>query len=420
MNANTDGATLSVSAPSTDDSSKFLSLPPELVARVTRFVNSEALIPVRLTCKVLEHFTFDRFATENFEHIYCWVHTTTDFERLKNILRQSPHLGRRIRQLTLTTDALRGRPLETMNFVRNENAADWRARESSVRCLYGVEQCDIGVIAMLRTLQNLHEAAFMNNPTHSIRINVDLISRHLQSTLGLSVAHSFHSQQATLFSLAFSFLNVHSLTIDKCTFDSSDDLLAFGRDGVLESMSDLDTLVIKGGAYTAMSIAILEGASQLRSLALDVGSHKLYPEEEHSFDPIAPEFLLANPLSNLTSLRISSAILDGALFIQMLKRCQATLTHLMVRWVCLTTNDDDLMPVHAMMLEMPELVFFELQWIQAANIIPYAMSGVPDGCDSGVCPDTHKYEGKEEIKAWLRDLLDNYLYLYHKKPDPEQ
>lgn len=54
-----------------NDQSRFLNLPPELVARVTSFVNSETLVPVRLTCKVLETFAFDRFATENFEHIYC-------------------------------------------------------------------------------------------------------------------------------------------------------------------------------------------------------------------------------------------------------------------------------------------------------------------------------------------------------------
>lgn len=51
--------------------------------------------------------------------------------------------------------------------------------------------------------------------------------------------------------------------------------------------------------------------------------------------------MLAGPLSNLNSLRITSAILDGALFIQMLKGCQGTLTHLVVRWECLSTNDDD-------------------------------------------------------------------------------
>lgn len=128
MNANTDGAIPSAIAPSIDNSSRFLSLPPELVARVTSFVNNEALIPVRLTFEVLEVFTFNRFATENFEHIYCWVHTIGDFVRLKNILQQSPRLGNRIRQLTLTTDVLRGAPLDTVNFVQRERDAEYAAR----------------------------------------------------------------------------------------------------------------------------------------------------------------------------------------------------------------------------------------------------------------------------------------------------
>lgn len=102
MDTTTDGIALV-----SNDQSRFLNPPPELVARVTSFVNSETLIPVRLTCKVLEAFTFDRFASVNFEHIYCRVNTTRDFERMKNILGQSPQLSSRIRQLTLTTDALK-------------------------------------------------------------------------------------------------------------------------------------------------------------------------------------------------------------------------------------------------------------------------------------------------------------------------
>ena len=416
MDANTNGEIPSMDVSSFHDSSRLLNLPPELVARVTNFVNSEALIPARLTCKVFEAYTFDRFATKHFEHIYCWVHTIGDFERLKNILLQSPRLSNRIRQLTLTTDALRCRPLRTMNFVNKEDEADWKARDSSVQCLYGVEQCHVGIIAMMRTLLDLHYRASLNYPTHSIRINLDLTSRHLQYPSGLGITHNCHSQQATLFSLTSSYLNAHSLTIDECTFDSSDDLLAFGRDDVLNSMSDLDTLVIKGGAYMSMSVAILEGASQLRDLAFDVGKHKLYPEEEHSFDPIAPELLLANSFSNLTSLRIQSAILDGTHFIEVLKRCQQTLTHLVIRWVCLSTVDDDLMPIHAMMLTMPKLASLELQWMRVGNIRPFQLVRVPDG---GVCPEDKCFEGVERIKEWLQEILDNYCWLHHKKPDAE-
>jgi hypothetical protein len=207
MDADTSGAILSATAPSTldsDDQSMFLSLPPELVARITSFVDSEALVPVRLTCKTLEDSTFHQFATENFEHIYCWVHTLKDFERLKDILRHSPRLSGRIRQFTLTTEALRGRPLSAMNFVRNEDGEDWRARNASVRCLHGVEQCDIGVIAMMRTLISLHNQAYLK--TQDIRVNVDLTARKLQYPLGRSFTHNFHSQQATLFSLATSYL----------------------------------------------------------------------------------------------------------------------------------------------------------------------------------------------------------------------
>lgn len=96
MDADTNGASPSVTAPAIlidDDQSRLLNLPPELVARVTRFVSSETIITVRLTCKVLEAITFHRFATENFGHVYCWIGTRHDFKRLKDILRQSPRVN---------------------------------------------------------------------------------------------------------------------------------------------------------------------------------------------------------------------------------------------------------------------------------------------------------------------------------------
>lgn len=269
---------------------------------------------------------------------------------------------------------------------------------------------------MMRTFLERNYQGYLT--TQDIRVNVDVTTPQLQYPYDQSFAtHNMHPQQATLFSLAAAYLKVYSLTIDQCTFGYPNDLLAIGREEVLESISDLNTLVIKGGAYEGISIAILEGASQLRSLTLDVGRHKLYPQEVHAFEPMAPELLQANSLSNLTSLRITSAILDGALFIQMLNRCQRTLTHLVIRWVCLSKNDDDLMPIHAMMLTMPALAFLELQWVKVANIRPHKLVPVPG---DGVCPKGHKYEGKEAIKAWLRELLDNCLYLYHNKPDPER
>jgi hypothetical protein len=111
-----EAAVLSISTD--NDTFRLLDLPPELVARTTSFVNSEGVIATRLACKALEAITFERFAIENFEHMYCWIRTNQDFDRLKDILGLSPRLSSKIRQLTLTADVLRGRPIGTLQHVR--------------------------------------------------------------------------------------------------------------------------------------------------------------------------------------------------------------------------------------------------------------------------------------------------------------
>jgi hypothetical protein len=132
----TDQASLSIAlpaTPTTDEPFRLLDLQPELVGRVASFVNGEALIAVRLTCKALETITFDRFAAENFGHVYCWIATGHDFRRLKDIIRQSPRLSSRIRQLTLTTDVLRGRPRSVISYVRRRSDIDNTALSDAIQ-----------------------------------------------------------------------------------------------------------------------------------------------------------------------------------------------------------------------------------------------------------------------------------------------
>lgn len=117
------------------DQFRLLDLPVEVVARVIEFINSETLLSVRLTCKALEDITFDRFADENFAHIYCWVVTVDDFKRLKDILHESSRLSSKIKQLTLTTDALMGRTRSDMNYVLHQSEDEDIARANAINVL---------------------------------------------------------------------------------------------------------------------------------------------------------------------------------------------------------------------------------------------------------------------------------------------
>ena len=148
-----------------------------------------------------------------------------------------------------------------------------------------------------------------------------------------------------LFALATSRLKVHTFQVDNRAFCICNDLLTYDRPNLMASMSAIERFEFSGGMpntpgwlrYTArmpIYTDILAGASQLRSLAFDVGT---YTRKEWSLLPLAPEMLLVNDLANLTSLRITAAIVDASSLVEALRRCKTSLTHLTLDHVALST-----------------------------------------------------------------------------------
>jgi hypothetical protein len=181
-----------------DEPFRLLDLPPKLVARTTGFVNSEGLISTRLACKALEAITFERFAAESFEHIYCWIQSNQDFDRLKNIIRLSPRLSSRIRQLTLTGDALRERPLSTITHVCDDDLRVDRSRYWTMVTIYfQVKEC-VRAMNVLRTLQDI------KNLPQQVLVAIDLaIYSHSEISREPSPP-CCSPEQVALFSLALS------------------------------------------------------------------------------------------------------------------------------------------------------------------------------------------------------------------------
>lgn len=173
-------------------------------------------------------------------------------------------------------------------------------------------------------------------------------------------------------------------------------------------MSALTTLGVDGHVSNAdvpNYVDILKSASRLQQLGFDTGRCEEDIGEKIYLLPLAPKLLLANRLSCLINLEITRAILDGGSLTELFKRCQNILTHKILRYVCLTTNNEDLIPVHRAMLAIPKLALLELQF-ERAGLEPYGIIDTPYG---GMCPESHKYEEIEPIKRWLRELLDNNL-----------
>jgi hypothetical protein len=57
-----------------DNTSSLLALPVELVGRIADALGPESLLMLRLTCKALEHSTYDLFAKIYFEQRFCCIY----------------------------------------------------------------------------------------------------------------------------------------------------------------------------------------------------------------------------------------------------------------------------------------------------------------------------------------------------------
>jgi hypothetical protein len=390
------------SSPSSTSDGPFrlLDLPPELVARITGFVNSEGLIATRRACRAIEAITFERFAAENFEHIYCWIRTNQDFDRLKDIIRLSPRLSSRIRQLTLTADVLRGEPFSTLQRVRESYMDDEKSQYWTMAEQYFLHTVCINTLNVLRTLQDTRRL-----PQH-VSVVADLAFFMRTQIVTISYCSPVH---VMLLSLMMSRLKVQSLKIDRQAFDDPDGLLVHNREDIINAMSTLTTFEFVGKLpHEQMPIYedIVRSAPQLRNLAFDT---TIKDRNQIATHPLTSQLMLVQNTSSLTSLRITRAVINGEDLIRALYQCQTTLSHPVLRVVTLSTIDEDWVSILATMLTMPELDFLELQLIQAGQAqigtnfeVPYRYR----------CQESHIFEGRGHVTGGIRSLSGHHLCLH--------
>ena len=114
----------------TSDESRLLSLPMELLTRITNLLNDETLPTLRLTCKTLEGATFDSFA-KTFSTTYCCMYYKSRWLSLKKFLHGSPRLVRRLGYINFTTNPLERHHYTEMQIAPAEGFDESMLRKSS-------------------------------------------------------------------------------------------------------------------------------------------------------------------------------------------------------------------------------------------------------------------------------------------------
>lgn len=113
-----------------NNTSALLALPVELVGRIAKSLEPESLPMLRLTCKALEHSTYDLFTKTFFEQRFCCIYYEPRWLLLKDII--SSRLGSRVREVMFTTDPLEHKLCEDLQLAPDKSEADMEQAQSTV------------------------------------------------------------------------------------------------------------------------------------------------------------------------------------------------------------------------------------------------------------------------------------------------
>ena len=108
--------------------SPLLALPVELIGRIADSLTPESLLMLRLTCKILEHSTYDLFAKTFFEQRFCCIYYEPRWLLLNNVL--SSRLGSRLREVTFTERPLEFKRYTDVQLAPNRFDKDMRTAQS--------------------------------------------------------------------------------------------------------------------------------------------------------------------------------------------------------------------------------------------------------------------------------------------------
>jgi len=111
-----------------NETSALLALPVELVSRIANSLEPESLLMLRLTCKVLEHSTYDLFAKTFFEKRFCCIYYEPRWLLMKAVM--SSRLGSRVREVTFTLKPLESKRYGDLQLAPNKFERDLRSAQS--------------------------------------------------------------------------------------------------------------------------------------------------------------------------------------------------------------------------------------------------------------------------------------------------
>jgi hypothetical protein len=409
------------------DESRLLSLPMELLTRITNMLNDESIPTVRLTCKTIEGATFDRF-TKTFANSYCCVYYEARWLSLKKFLHGSHRLVRSLKCVDFTTNPLERHHYTQMQIAPSETFDDIHAaqkqfdfREANEDELYEPLDADRRVSTAL---------------IHSVFLDLGMLAAHVPIGLDLASTRFFRDEGIDLtydilLAIASTFCVVSELVLSRRCLDSVEDLTAHLGTRLLSCTSTIHSFTFQSTDYMdeefgdplddskfAFLANILRGAYYLCSLMLELDEYRL------SSDPwkITSTLLFANDLAHLENLSLQAIAIPEKQVLRVIASCKTNLSIFNLGGVQLIELEEGWATIFRMLTTLPKLEFIRLSClctcdaIDAANASKLDFRNIKHG---EKITDTHiVLDSKHEVAAGLQDLLSGPLLYTEKLPTP--
>jgi hypothetical protein len=406
----------------TSDESKLLSLPMELLTRVTNMLNDESLPTLRLTCKTLEGATFDRFA-KTFSTTYCCVYYKSRWLSLKKFLHGSPRLVRRLGYINFTTNPLERHHYTQMQIAPGEDFGDMNAAQKQ----FDMREADEDELYEPLDADRQASTALV----HSVLLDLKRKAPFVPIAFDLANTRFFRDHFADegivfhydiFLAIASTFCTVSELVLSRRSLDDLEDFTAHLGTRFLSCTSGLHSFTFKSTDFLdgefgdpldesklKFLVSILQGTYCLFSLTLELDEYRL------SGDPsaITSTLLFANDLDNLEHLCLQFMAIPEKQLLKVISSCKTSLTIFNIGGIQLVEHDKGWVAIFRSLTTLPKLEFIRFSCLVTSDVadaarapkLNFEHSEYNDKVDK-----THLVlNTRREVEAGLQDLLSGPL-----------
>jgi hypothetical protein len=409
-----------------------LDLPVEMLQRISNNLHrTQALPALRLTCKALDHVTFDRFA-ETVDTVKCCIFYGKRRLRLKKLLETPSRITARIRWVEFTTDFFEGRDFGKVPLALNH---DDGALEDAL-------------VKTFKTYAESQATAIQGRP-----INVALFGRvlgdlkrvfpHIQISCRMSDnqgdgCEHLRAQRDILLTMFITNHEIRHLSLSHSTLLTLDNFKDHMRPELLQSVSNLFSfgfVPARGGETRVTQLSstpyelrvrvmnqLLQSAPNLRHLDLCLDKFALLGESS----TIAKHALRSTVSNKIERFVLRSARVSEKVLLKALSRWAPTLMELELGEISLTFVRDGWLPILQLISTMPKLKCLHLwemgekRLVTAWDLVVISMDHLAEGrkstlnvrtlrdpLGSGRC--CRQYSGRDEVLLGLGELLAGHL-----------